>query len=177
MADKPINMQAWEVQALLDGRKTQTCRVLEVRETERPRSLRDWSINGVRIGPLAYETGDRLWVREGIVKTPAGLAYLADGEEHYGAGGRLQTTPSSHMPRWASRLTLIVTNARVRRVQEISVTDVLAEGVLPPHSKAIEAYRNLWLSLYGPDAWDRNDWVVVCTHTVHQKNIDALGVE
>jgi hypothetical protein len=94
------------------------------------------------------------------------------------------------MPRWASRLTLTVTDVRVQRLQEIAEADAVAEGVNPclegnqcpdgPHGGCCamydpkDAYAALWNSLHGPDAWDANPWVYALTFTVHHRNIDAM---
>jgi hypothetical protein len=85
--------------------------------------------------------------------------------------------PSIHMPRWASRLTLEVTEVRVQRLQEISEEDATAEGIpsdaagwarlgiLPPvpvekDGTARSAFRWLWDSINGERAsWASNPWV------------------
>lgn len=88
------------------------------------------------------------------------------------------------MPRWASRLTLVVTDARVQRVQEISAEDCAREGVkisdIALTNKGYiwgnrEAFRDLWNSLHGHDAWERNNWVAAYTFTVHRCNVDQIG--
>lgn len=130
--------------------------------------------------------GDRLWVKE-TYRLPAwadhmrpSLAsgnrvyYAADGQDHErSVAGKLR--PSIHMPRWACRLVLEVTDVKVERLHDISEADALAEGVqqiglyygVPDvsatwdrecHSPAA-AYRELWKAINGQDSWKPNPWV------------------
>lgn len=85
--------------------------------------------------------------------------------------------PGIHMPRWASRILLEVTNIRVERLQDISKTDAVAEGLYQDqagrwttwsatethreHLNPIEAYRELWESINGYGSWEANPWVWV----------------
>jgi hypothetical protein len=100
-----------------------------------------------------------------------------------------------HMPRWASRITLTVTDVRVQRLQDISEADSLAEGVeqtLAPHNRlhafcppepfnekswdtAREAYAELWRRINGPNSWQANPWIAAYTFTVALGNIDELA--
>jgi hypothetical protein len=137
--------------------------------------------------------GDLLWVREGF-------AYYGMKADHvfYRATdcGNLNWRPSIHMPRWASRLTLEITDVRVERLQEINHADAMAEGVsheidLRPlvklssdefataHSKAVndatrEAYKELWNSINGAGAWEKKPWVWALTFRVHHCNVDEF---
>ena len=122
---------------------------------------------------------------------PNGVRYVATDD----INELRKKRPSIHMPRWASRLTLTVTEVGVQRLQDISEADAVAEGCecdvdgwrdyLFPSTQccgtARESYRTLWNSLHGPDAWDLNPWVAAYTFTVHRCNIDCLpaplGVE
>lgn len=178
--DRPVIFSGPMVLALLAGRKVQTRRLAS--------------------SPLAScRPGDRLWVRENIIKTPAGPAYAADGGEHYGAGGRLPITPCIHMPRALSRLTLVVTNVRRQRLQAITEADALAEGIVsepvgesprfhvpcikhpnpdfPELSRgtAREMFAALWDTIHGSGQWLADPEVVALTFDVHHQNIDALA--
>lgn len=66
--------------------------------------------------------------------------------------------PSIHMPRWASRITLEITKVRCERLKEISQQDAKAEGCNP---QSRGAFFDLWDSINGKGAWDKNPWVWV----------------
>lgn len=149
---------------------------------------------------LPWQVGDRLFVREtwrfdpgGSVRDAAGgtideidpeVFYRADCSGHSSV---YRWEPAIHMPRWASRLTNIVTDVRVQRLYDISHSDAIAEGLqwVAP-TWGIEgiadswqddprmAYRALWDSINGRGAADKNPWVVAVTYTVDQRNIDQV---
>lgn len=106
--------------------------------------------------------GDRLWVREAFAVPPGSdrrdeAAYRADFTEHDPGGW----TPSIHMPRWASRITLEVTGVRVERLQDISADDVFAEGVqLPvtPDGALLVQVPNPHRPSGKPDTWTADDY-------------------
>lgn len=76
------------------------------------------------------------------------------------------------MPRWASRITLEITDVRVERLQDISEEDAKAEGTepfrLPVHPareslRHVDGYSQLWDSINGEGSWDLNPWVWALT--------------
>ena len=74
--------------------------------------------------------------------------------------------PSLNMPRWASRITLEITEIRVERVQEIMEKEAKAEGVLPCDGMtAVYWFSEAWDSLYAKKGlgWYANPWVWVIT--------------
>lgn len=98
------------------------------------------------------------------------LPDIGNGDTNYASW-----RPSIFMPRWACRIFLEVAAVRVERLQDISEEDAIAEGVqsvgggrywlgsdgMTPRGSAVEAYRDLWESINGPDSWDDNPWVWV----------------
>lgn len=215
MSDRPIIFSAPMVRALLDGRKTQTRRVLKPQlPLSRIVPIDDGSAGhgwfgdeegGIRFF-CGYAPGDRLWVREAwgmnhggydvpalIPKQRPARDKLRDDQLVYFATetdseilAEMPRRPSIHMPRWASRLTLAVTDVRVERLREIDLDDVLAEGITPigeddgdggatiADSDTINEFRILWESLHGAGAWAANPWVVAITFDVHRCNIDEI---
>ncbi|SYD66132.1 morphogenetic protein [Klebsiella pneumoniae] len=73
--------------------------------------------------------------------------------------------PSIHMPRWASRILLEITDVRVERLRSMSQDDARAEGVIAASGpmEAGLAFRELWDSIYGEESWKANPWVWVIT--------------
>lgn len=153
--ERPILFSAPMVRAILEGRKTQTRRIVKMPSDliDRVQFVRAefadkstpgqcgafWAMEGDGpVGPpisCKYgQAGDRLWVRETWMED-----HSATTDEH----GRLpilyratclnhpaeRWRPSIHMPRWASRIDLEVTGVRVERLQDISEADAIAEGL------------------------------------------------
>jgi hypothetical protein len=208
VTDKPILFSAPMIRALLAGTKTQTRRklpaahpkcpqhnILRLDVLSDPQEVWYWDGKHDRVGAsyrLPIAPGDRLWVRETVARqeTDQGVGYqtyAADGSEVWPLTKwyhQRKTVSCIHMPRWASRLTLTVTDVRVQRVQEISGEDAIAEGaceaaMLPltddDAEEARQAFRTLWNSIHDPDAWDQNPWVYALTFDVHRGNIDQMG--
>jgi len=74
-----------------------------------------------------------------------------------------KTIASIHMPRWACRTVLAITEVRVERVRQISQYDALAEGVSggPDGDQAVAHFQSLWASIHGLTSWHENPWVWV----------------
>lgn len=154
MTERPILFSAPMVRAILDGRKTQTRRVVKRELSGRVKAVgspRNWHLddpNAVLACPYG-QPGDRLWVRETfnwsserdllprephkLCRERAGyldnrVVWAADGTRVHPEFGKAVWRPSIHMPRWASRITLEVTAVRVERLNDISEADAIAEG-------------------------------------------------
>ncbi len=183
MTERPILFNAPMVRAVLEGRKTQTRRVVkpQPRDAQRIEECAGggWMVDREQIN-FPYAPGMRLWVRESFsgphrvdhlppslwpVNPP--LWYWADGNPS--SGDWTRPRPSIHMPRWASRILLEVTAVRVERLQDISEADAMAEGVgwsdyQDQHGERMEpreAFAALWEQINGPGSWDANPWVWV----------------
>ncbi|MFM1454501.1 morphogenetic protein [Yersinia enterocolitica] len=193
MNEKPILFNAEMVNAILSGRKTQTRRIISEKTLHlfgvaasagecHPIELCDQRSQSYYLDfcPLG-KPGDQLWVREAFAAglcTESTLAYRAthkteDLEE--GWGETIKWTPSIHMPRWASRINLLITGVRVERLRDISQEDAQAEGMeltgwRPTYSDPdsggeyetpYDNFAELWISIYGEESWQANPWVWV----------------
>lgn len=215
---RPAAFVAEMVRAILNGRKTNTRRVVDMSRIE-PAVLdwitrAHWEDDPVEFGAHVefrgeHEThphfvrrvrspwrpGDLIWVREGWRTGVAldhlnatqiaercrdggwaqpwapliycdGATYDADTLSSFGgAWGRHRS--ARFMPRWASRITLRVTDVRVERLQDISEADAVAEGCTARtyrdgrgHEPATVDFRCLWEAINGKRApWASNPWV------------------
>ena len=206
MKEKPILFSGPMVKAILEDRKTQTRRVMKIQP--RPHVdvsvgfLDGRYTDGSQFYKVPYaQPGDRLWVRETFglwhrasIDNPLEWDTItdkaADALERYGIRNILIAyradceddsgwRPSIFMPRWASRITLEITEIRVQRLQDISEEDAKAEGVTQRSASTWhnyfedcclayprQSFASLWQSINGTnkpgstwDAWDANPWV------------------
>lgn len=193
--ERPILFSGPMVRAILEGRKTQTRRVVN-HQSYFPANRQTWPLDANGLGaPGAISCpygnpGQRLWVRETWQPGPDdSVAYRASDDMNHN-----QWKPSIFMPRWASRITLEVTDVRVERVQAISRLDIVAEGW--PHDErqalqiaqviaglddeviddaSIEWFADLWDSINAKRgySWESNPWVWVITFIPTPSAADA----
>jgi len=211
------------VKAILDGRKTQTRRIMKVQPEYDQLGLRfiTDSSDPSKIGKYVWtesnatghiqrskpfkcpfgQVGDRLWVRETFAtlgnedghpidwdnnlvskRKDSAKVYRASCHQkpnNYGlwtvpdkdSDFEGPWTPSIHMPRWASRITLEITDIRVERLRSMTEDDARAEGVIAA-SGPLEvglAFREIWDSIYGQESWQSNPFVWV----VEFKRVEA----
>lgn len=149
MKEKPILFSTEMVRAILDGRKTQTSRVitLDLGLADADKNDKNYLMIPDKDGDYypaihfcRYQVGDILWVRETFCEVPYEYNHIPIKGGHitipkfaYRADSKIDYTgiwkPSIHMPREAARIFLRVTDVRVERLQDIMAEDVIAEGI------------------------------------------------
>lgn len=179
---KPILFSTEMVKALLDGRKTQTRRIIK----PQPWLYTDNSFidkcdykNGnfclkhkISDNPEKYEitdlmkskyqVGDILWVRETWQQKSEKATELFGAEKYYYKAGCTGCTdtgwkPSIFMPKAACRIFLEVTDVRIEKLQDISEADAIAEGIQPFGNNLYKDYSNPKIVPEGlPPFWSFN---------------------
>ncbi len=233
MKERGMIFNAEMVRAILDGRKTQTRRIMKVQPKPSKSRPGDFWFSSKKLESMVHVSdlapcnspiadyhlfiqehccpfgavGDRIWVREAY-RFPASLDDISPtgvGEMAVATGYRKpwaptfyeftgtfsdgwkgfetppkvsdagKLRPSIHMPRWASRILLEITDVRVERLNAISQEDAQAEGMeltgwRPTYSdpdsggEVMTPYDNfaeLWSSIYGEGSWKADPWVWV----------------
>ena len=206
MTERGMIFNAEMVRAILDGRKTQTRRIMKVQPKPSKSRPGDFWFSSKKLESMVHVSdlapgnspiadyhlfiqehccpfgavGDRIWVREtwaryNIDQNSHDIAYRATTPADWPEEGRWR--PSIHMPRWASRILLEITDVRVERLNAISEEDARAEGIIDggclncgepepcgcanPEPDATDAFAYLWQSIYGQESWNANPWVWV----------------
>lgn len=188
MKERGMIFNAEMVRAILDGRKTQTRRPVKFPVHDKNlgcelagNELAGELSAGNYLNSAFGRPGDCIWVRETWNKYGGLLTYRADHD--WIDDMRKETVctakwvPSIHMPRWASRILLEITDVRVERLNAISEEDARAEGIIDggclncgepepcgcanPEPDATDAFAYLWQSIYGRENWNANPWVWV----------------
>lgn len=177
---RPILFSTPMVQAIPEGRKTQTRRVVK------PQPIDTNDVLNLVDNDLQYkcpygQVGDVLWVRETVSRFSFGgcYAYKADNDPEDEC---TKWRPSIHMPFEACRLFLKIINIRIERLQQIGRQDALSEGIREvveledtKHERTYYQYKfggsefrtpqnafmALWQSINGTESWDANPWVWV----------------
>ena len=175
MTEKPILFSAPMVRAILEGRKTQTRRVIKPqpeKDLDPMTVIAAWDAGFIDVKCPYGRIGDRLWVRENFWKdrdTGSLIGYVADDERKYSHNKTVKKIPSIHMLRICSRITLEITDIRVERLQDITQADACAEGVLLQSLEDCDSFNTtperqfckLWKDINGPESWDKNPFVWV----------------
>ena len=168
---KPMLFNTQMVRAILDGRKTQTRRLIP------DKYLRIFEKTTLKtIAP--YRKGDILYVREtwGTYSPTYGTAPIIYYRADENAPDDIKWRPSIHMPKEAARIFLRVTNVKVERLNEMRLKDCLAEGVRLTTAEELdkvtapivarERFSKIWDSTIKPAdlgryGWGANPWVWV----------------
>lgn len=202
MTERGMIFNAEMVRAILDGRKTQTRRPVKFPVHDKNlgcelagNELAGELSAGNYLNSAFGKPGDRIWVREAFrvhcrATDVATLVYKASERNSWTEQTHRvpvavcnkpatpeKWTPSLHMPRWASRILLEITDVRVERLNAISEEDARAEGIIDggclncgepepcgcanPEPDATDAFAYLWQSIYGQESWNANPWVWV----------------
>lgn len=186
--ERPILFSGPMVRAILDGRKTQTRRIVKPAPDDWIDQLHGYDLRGRAPYDIEHpetgavvgygfqsedafykcpygQPGDRLWVREAHGLDLANKVYYREGfDPKCGWNGKWR--PSIHMTRAASRITLEIVGVRVEQLTSITAGESIKEGITIEdcrrvNGSAVDAYRKLWESINGPGSWNENPWVWV----------------
>ena len=192
------------VRAILDGRKTQTRRIMKVQPKPSKSRPGDFWFSSKKLESMVHvsdlvpgnspiagchlffqehccpfgKIGDRIWVRETWAEAGAGApdlklyranypSHVPTQYENFPPADEIRWTPSIHMPRWASRILLEITDVRVEKLASVSDEDAGKEGYpadSSPYGGSMDKwlwFRQLWDGIYPEQSFKHNPWVWV----------------
>jgi len=188
MKERPILFSTPMVQAILEGRKTMTRRVIKLQpghgeyyDELAPGEYAYISSGGIS-GPYKCpygNPGDILWVKEtfSLFKssfntqiqyedgTTDTLRLRVEDWEKFRIWKRKEGRHSSlFMFKSMSRIRLLIKSILVERLQDISAEDIKAEGIyytIDYYASLLQQWQDLWIKINGPESWEANPWVWV----------------
>jgi len=186
MEFRPILFSTPMVQAILNGTKFQTRRVIKgIDQLEGAyfQTLVQHATGRITFSSLNVDyaievkcpygqVGDVIWVREkhrALVNCQdnsfASWSYYSDMPKEFHEQFPKKWTPSIHMPKTACRLFLKIKEIRVERLQDLSRGDAMGEGCPFPNmadgQNPKDWFAQLWQSINGEQSWNENPWVWV----------------
>jgi len=176
MREKPIIFNTEMVKAILEGRKTQTRRIIlhygktpehfrrdtfyELRgELNNKKGLFTGFVDKSAKYPAVYfksryQPGDILYVRETWTIEDIYYIYKADLDD-WSHLENLKWCPSIHMPREAARIFLKVIDVKVERLQDITEEDAMKEGFIPDVDLVGDDYKGLFAKDRFIEYWNK----------------------
>lgn len=154
-----------------------------------------WCKETARVGSLSANYENQSKSRYSIEYKADGASPMFSGElpgkwfpsKSHNSDGSLRWHPSIFMPRWASRITLLIEDVRVERLQDITWKDAVSEGIkgigtvdlgtckyVRNTHMVLDEFQDLWKSINGEESWNSNPHVVVRTFKPILANVDAV---
>lgn len=183
MAIKPILFNGEMVQAILDGRKTCTRRVVKHNvkavlnspyHMKHPETEDAWLIK--RLCRAPYDSGDILYVRETWSEGYEDGTYIYKADDKladhpmFEKSSKMIYHPSIHMPKDAARIWLRVTNVRVERLQDITQNGAEAEGAVDNRG-FIHSPNNEYDRIHSA----RENFAEIWNRTIKKSDLDRYG--
>ena len=180
---RPILFNSLMVHALLDGRKTQTRRIVKDELLQKYKDRESEIVDFMKVTMVDSKKpkiGEILWVRESFIQKDNRIIYRSPVWSKNDLPDGYKWKPSFFMPKSACRLFLKIMNIRLERLYDISEQDAINEGILSGASPytyqkyrnymqygghteltAKDSYKSLWINFNGQESWDDNPFIWV----------------
>ena len=158
------------IQAIIEGRKTQTRRVIKPQpkaDLIKHANSSYW-ISGLtddtyeRVHIPRYQVGETVYIKEAWCESYYGepICYKLDGKESPGPKGFWRSP--IFLKAINARYFILIKGVRAERLQEITPKDCIAEGIIEEYGDGLalrDKFENLWDSINKDYPWESNPWV------------------